>query len=75
MPRSEFDYLMAADTRLAKLEAKGYRVYQDKFGGIMVKGPSVAIYNHYQEYSGAHDGERVWNQVEALCRDLGERDL
>lgn len=71
--KSEFDYLMEADTRLNALEAKGYKVFADKFGGVMVKGPSTAVYSHKDEYKGANEGERIWHQVEALYHSLGEK--
>ena len=71
--RSEFDYLMNADERLTLLEIKGYKVFQDKFGGVMVKGPGLAFYSHKYEYKGANEGERIWQQVEALYQSLGEK--
>lgn len=70
---TEFDYLMRADTKLNALEGKGYKVFQDKFGGVMVKGPGIAVYSHKDEYNGANEGERIWAQVEALYQSLGER--
>lgn len=71
--KTEFDYLMTADTQLNALEARGYKVFQDKFGGVMVKGPGIAVYSHKEEYSGANEGERIYKQVEALYITLGEK--
>lgn len=73
MNKTEFDYLMIADTKLNALEAKGYKVFQDKFGGVMVKGPGVAVYSHKDEYEGANEGERIWRQVEAIYGSLNEK--
>ena len=70
--RTEFDYLMRADTLITDLETKGYRVYADRYGGIMVKGPgTTAVYNNFNEYEGQHDGERLLLQAEAIYEELG----
>lgn len=69
---TEFDLLMRADTMIATLEVLGYKVYSDKFGGIMVKGSgSAAVYNNVNEYPGDNEGERLLRQAQAIYKELG----
>ncbi len=42
-PLDEFDYLMKADTMLNELKRDNYRLYMDKFGGIVIKSAASGV--------------------------------
>ena len=70
--KTEFDYLMAAETLYCELERKGYKIHSDRHGGVMVKGSGIGVYTNLSEFKGDSEGERIYKQAEALCDELGE---